>query len=80
MAKLNLENGQVKIFKNTLKEANTKQPDYNGGLMIDDTDYNIALWVNESKSGMKYFSGKVQKPQKPSDPDLVDEDSNDLPF
>ena len=48
--------------------------------MIDDTEYNIALWVNESKSGMKYFSGKVQKPQKPSDPDLVSESDNDLPF
>lgn len=80
MAKLNLENGDVKIFKNEFKTDGTKQPDYNGGLMIDGKEYQIALWVNESKSGMKYFGGKVQEPQKPSDPDLVKEDSNDLPF
>ena len=79
MAKLNLENGQVKIFKNDFKEDGTQQPDYNGGLSIDGKEYNIALWVSTSKSGLKYFSGKVQEPQKPSDPDKVEE-TNDLPF
>ncbi len=79
MAKLNLENGQVKIFKNDFKEDGTKQPDYNGGLSIDGKEYNIALWVSTSKSGLKYFSGKVQELTETASANGFHK-TNDLPF
>ena len=64
------------IFKNDQKEGS--QPDYRGNLNVEGKDYEIALWVKESKAGKKFFSGKIQEPRKQSKP--KQEDDSDLPF
>ncbi len=71
------------IFKNDYKKTET-QPDYKGKAMIDGKKKELAVWVNESKEGVKYFSVKFSEPyqaeveagygHKPK------EDKNDLPF
>ena len=51
------------IFKNDYKKTET-QPDYKGKCMVDGKEKEIALWLNESKTGTKYFSVKFAKPYK----------------
>jgi len=46
--------GQGAIFKNEKKSGNA--PDYRGKVMINGQMTEIALWVKESKKGVKYFS------------------------
>jgi len=44
------------IFKND-KKGNEKAPEYKGTINIEGTDYEIALWFQESKKdGTKFFS------------------------
>ena len=67
------------IFKNDQKEGS--QPDYRGNLNVEGKDYEIALWVKESKAGKKFFSGKIQEPRKQSKPKQKDDDvDGDIPF
>lgn len=72
------------IFKNTKKTAQM-HPDYRGVVNVDGKEKELALWIKESKSGMKYFSVSVSEPWvKPaataaSDEPLTDQD-DDLPF
>jgi hypothetical protein len=41
----------------------------------------VALWLKESKSGMKYFSTTFQEPYvKPEGRVVTDEQDDDLPF
>ena len=71
------------IFKNDYKEKET-QPDYKGKAMIDGKEKEVAMWLNESKTGIKYFSVKFSEPyqaeveagygHKPKD------EKDDLPF
>jgi len=69
------------IFKNEKKADN--HPDYKGKINVDGVDKEIALWVKESKSGLKYFSVVISNPYvKPKQADVnnftIKED--DLPF
>jgi len=51
------------IFKND-KKGNDKAPEYKGTINIEGTEYEIALWVQESKKdGTKFFS-TTQKPKE----------------
>jgi len=71
------------IFKNDYKEKET-QPDYKGKAMVDGKEKEVALWLNESKNGKKYFSVKFSEPyqaeveaghgHKPKD------EKDDMPF
>jgi len=75
------------IFKNTKKTAPT-HPDYRGVVNANGKEMEIALWLKESKSGVKYFSVSLSEPyQKPGEgtaPAPVEnpfkEDDGDLPF
>jgi hypothetical protein len=55
------KNNTGAIFKNNYKKTDS-QPDYKGKALIDGVEKEIALWLNESKSGVKYFSATFSKP------------------
>ena len=65
------------IFKNEKKEKET-HPDYTGQVNVAGTLYNISAWINESKSGKKYFGLSLSIPKPKEDNKLVDPE--DLPF
>jgi len=49
------------IFKNDNKSSD-KHPEYKGKINVDGKEYAIALWLNESKAGVRYFSVKLELP------------------
>jgi len=53
----------IAVFKNTNKEKDTKQPDYNAVVTIDDQVTKFALWNSTSKKGLSYLGGVESKPQ-----------------
>lgn len=76
------------IFKNDYKQKET-QPDYKGKALIDGKEKEIALWLRESKGGVKYFSivfsepyvKEVEQGGAAEDQRIKDEQTdNDLPF
>lgn len=75
------------IFKNTKKSAQS-HPDYRGVVNANGKEMEIALWLKESKSGMKYFSVSLSEPyQKPGESTApapaespFKEQEDDLPF
>ena len=77
------KNNSGAIFKNDKKTAEN-QPDYKGKVVVNGKDMEVALWLKESKSGMKYFSATFQEPyvkpvlSAPAVPFALDDD--DLPF
>ena len=78
------KNNSGAIFKNDKKTAET-HPDYKGKVNVNGADMEVALWVKESKAGMKYFSATFQEPyvkppvlSPPAEPFAQDDD--DLPF
>tara|TARA_Y100001937_G_scaffold121197_1_gene179625 strand:+ start:2076 stop:2285 length:210 start_codon:yes stop_codon:yes gene_type:complete len=42
------------IFTNEKKEKDT-HPDYTGQANVNGKVYNVSAWINESKTGKKYF-------------------------
>lgn len=72
------------IFKNKNKTAQN-HPDYKGSVNANGKEMEIALWLRESKIGIKYFSVMLSEPfvketpvtehHEPSPPQ-----SDDLPF
>jgi len=70
--------GTGALFK-AKEQPTDKHPGYTGSCLIGGKKYSISAWVNESKSGEKYFSLKLEEPRgreanqepakaKPSDP------------
>lgn len=49
------------IFKNKNKTA-PNHPDYRGVLNANGKEMDIALWLRESKGGVKYFSVMLTEP------------------
>lgn len=43
------------LFKNERKQKDT-HPEYTGSCTIDGKEYDISVWVKESKAGKKYMS------------------------
>ena len=72
------------IFKNTKKPEGSKQPDYRGEIDCDGVKKEIALWLSESKSGVKYFSVKLSdpwvKPEAKESAPASEQSGDDLPF
>jgi uncharacterized protein (DUF736 family) len=60
------KNNTGAIFKNERKE-HERQPDYRGTAMIRGQKTDISLWINESKTGVKYFGATFSDPYKPED-------------
>ena len=49
---------QIRLFKSDSKKSD-KSPDFWGKMNIGETEYEIAMWNNVSKSGTQYISGFV---------------------
>ena len=77
------KNNTGAIFKNDKKTSET-HPDYKGKVNVNGKDMEVALWLKESKTGMKYFSATFQEPYvRPvltEIPLKVDDSDDDLPF
>jgi len=74
------KNNTGAIFKNDKKTAET-HPDYKGKVNVNGADMEVALWLKESKTGIKYFSATFQEPYvKPEARVVTDEQDDDLPF
>ncbi|NLT52796.1 MAG: DUF736 domain-containing protein [Ignavibacteria bacterium] len=74
------------IFKNEKKSAQS-HPDYRGVVNANGKEMEIALWLRESKSGVKYFSVMMTEPfvkdNAPADdhaPEPLTPQEDDLPF
>lgn len=75
------------LFK-AKERATDKHPEYSGTINVDGKEYWLAGWVNEAKSGQKYFSLKVKPKDKPADksqreeraPKHFEDMASDLPF
>jgi uncharacterized protein (DUF736 family) len=53
------------IFKND-KKAKETHPDYRGKVNVNGKDWELSLWIRESKNGVKYFSVGVSEPWVPN--------------
>ena len=70
------KNNTGAIFKNNYKKTDS-QPDYKGKALIDGVEKEVALWLNESKNGVKYFSAAFSKPYQAEVEAGGDEDKNE---
>lgn len=66
MSNYEQKNNSGAIFKND-KKTNDSQPDYQGKIVVDNVERNVALWVKTSKAGTKYFSVAL-KDSTPTEP------------
>lgn len=76
------KNNSGAIFKND-KKTSKKSPDYNGKIVVDGKEKQIALWLKTSDKGVKYFSVAISEPYKKdavSEVKGVSQPDNDLPF
>lgn len=89
---MDLKQNTGSIFRNSYKKEGDKQPEYKGKINVNGEEWEIALWLAESKDGKtKYFSAAISEPWKKDVPaavnDYVDSklakqvpDGDDLPF
>ena len=50
------------LFKNEKSQDN--QPDYTGTITLEgNKEMRMACWIRESKSGVKFLSGRISEPQ-----------------
>ena len=50
------------LFKNEKSQDN--QPDYTGNITLEGgKEMRLAAWIRESKSGLKFLSGRLSEPQ-----------------
>ena len=67
------------LFKND-KGDNEARPDYTGtGTLPDGTEMRFAAWIRESKSGVKFLSGRISEPMVKAAPNAAVE-GEDVPF
>lgn len=55
------------IFKNE-KKSSDRHPDYRGEINVNGERFEISLWINDSKSGKKYFSVQISEPYQKAEP------------
>lgn len=71
--------GSGAIFRQKDKKSD-KHPEYTGNFVdLEGKDMRVALWVKESKSGLKYFSMSISKKDE-SAPAQSKDDDDELPF
>ena len=80
---MDLSNNKGVIFKNKDKKED-RHPDYKGQIRWKDENIDIVLYLNESKTGLKYF-GVVLSPEyipdkKQETHDPGNGDNSELPF
>ena len=68
------------LFKND-KGENQARPDYTGNVTLPDgTEMRMAAWIKESKSGLKFLSGRLSEPQPKADVANASVEGADVPF
>ena len=68
------------LFKND-KGDNEARPDYTGNVTLPDgKEMRMAAWVRESKSGLKFLSGRLSEPQPKADVGNAAVEGGDVPF
>ena len=70
------------LFKNE-KGDNEARPDYTGTITLEgNKEMRMACWIRESKSGLKFLSGRLSEPQdKPDTSNASVEGADaDVPF
>ncbi len=54
--------GNITLWLNVHKEADTKQPDYRGKCAIDGKEYDIAMWHDKTVANVAVkLSGQITK-------------------
>ena len=68
------------LFKND-KGDNESRPDYTGNVTLPDgKEMRMAAWVRDSKSGLKFLSGRLSEPQDNSNVNNASVEGEDVPF
>jgi hypothetical protein len=74
--------GQGSLFRNELKDPDSKQPDYRGTIMLAGKVWEIAGWKKEGAKGT-FLSLKGQEPrekQEAKPKDRIEDMPDDIPF
>jgi uncharacterized protein (DUF736 family) len=72
------------LFKQD-KGDNPSRPDYTGTINVEGKEFRLAAWIRESKNGLKYLSGNVDKTieqklaEAPGEPSALDT-ADEVPF
>ena len=67
------------LFKND--KTKDSQPDYTGNITLEGgKEMRMACWIRESKSGMKFLSGRLSEPQDKPDTSNARAEGEDVPF
>ena len=67
------------LFKND--KTKDSQPDYTGNITLEGgKEMRMACWIRESKSGMKFLSGRLSEPQDKPDTSNARVEGEDVPF
>tara|TARA_R110000744_G_scaffold60835_3_gene125966 strand:- start:9662 stop:9955 length:294 start_codon:yes stop_codon:yes gene_type:complete len=72
-----MEESQIMIFKNDRKTAD-KQPDYWGKAIVGGVEKRIGLWLKDSQTGGKFFSGNIR--DYVPNAETEDKPKDDVPF
>jgi uncharacterized protein (DUF736 family) len=68
------------LFKND-KGDNESRPDYTGNITLEGgKEMRMACWIRESKSGLKFLSGRLTEPQDKPDVNNARVEGADIPF
>ena len=68
------------LFKND-KGDNESRPDYTGNITLEGgKEMRMACWIRESKSGLKFLSGRLSEPQDKPDVNNARVEGEDIPF
>ena len=68
------------LFKND-KGDNESRPDYTGTVTLEGgKEMRMACWIRESKSGLKFLSGRLSEPQENSGTNNASVEGADVPF
>ena len=73
------------LFDND-KKGNDKAPDFKGKGLVDGKEVKIAVWKRTGKTGVEYFSGVIEKNEKPAEisttieKPIEEATGDDLPF
>ena len=84
-SKYEIKVGTFSLFKNEKKTADNNQPHYIGnGKDLNGNDFQVSAWLTTSKSGIKYFSCKLQEPYNANNSNNNEDNAasveTDLPF
>jgi len=67
------------LFKND--KTKDSQPDYTGNITLEGgKEMRMACWIRESKSGLKFLSGRLSEPQDKPDVNNARVEGEDIPF